>query len=232
MKSLLRIFPSLFLGSIFLLTLAAAAAQEKSVKPGINKHYGAVAVENKVKQFENEQRDVVKRLDEIIDFCELKPGMDVADVGAGTGLFTRPFAAKVAPGGKVFAVDVTEKFLDHVEESCRKQNIDNVVCVLCTQESTELATASVDRVFICDTYHHMEYPYKVLESIHRAMRGGGRLIIVDFKKEEGVSPNWVKGHVRADKKTVIDEVTNAGFKFLDEAGLMKIQYVIRFEKVQ
>lgn len=70
----------------------------------------------------------------------------------------------------------------------------------------------------------------MLESIHTALRPGGRLIIVDYRKEKGVSPDWVFGHVRADKETVIDEVVKAGFTFVDEVELMKLQYVIRCEK--
>ena len=70
----------------------------------------------------------------------------------------------------------------------------------------------------------------MLESIYTALRPRGRLIIVDFKKEKGVSPDWVFGHVRADKKTVIEGVVKEGFTFVDEVEMMKLQYVIRFEK--
>jgi len=222
----------LLLGLILPAAPAAVFAQEESVRPGINKSYATVDVEQKVRQFENKNREVVQKLDAILDACELKPGMTVADVGAGTGVFTRPFAAKVAPDGKVLAVDITQKFLDHIAKTCREQKIENVECVLCTPTSTELPPQSIDLAFTCDTYHHFEYPMKTLASIHRALRPGGRLIVIDFKKEEGVSPRWIMGHVRADKETVIEEVTQAGFKLIDESDLMKGQYVLQFEKVR
>jgi len=230
MKALHHVLLLLVCLALFVVSAVSGLAQEESLSPGINKDYKNVDLQQRIKQFERKDRDVVRKLDEIIGACELKPGMDVADIGAGTGLFSRPFASKTSPEGKVYAVDITQKFLDHIEKTCAEQELKNVTCVLCTDASTELPAESIDLAFTCDTYHHFEYPHKMLASIHRALRPGGRLIIVDLKKEEGVSPKWVFGHVRADKKAVIEEVTQAGFKFVDEVDLMKIQYVIRFEK--
>jgi len=225
----------LLISWLALLTLPVAAgparAQEESVKPGINKTYDNPDVERVAKSYERESRDVVKKLDEIVAACELRPGMAVADVGAGTGLFTRPLARKVAPGGTVFAVDITEEFVDWIEKTCREQGIENVTCVKNTETSVELAPESVDLAFVCDTYHHFEYPFKMLDSIYAALKPGGRLVIVDYKREKGVSPEWVFGHVRADKKTVIAECERAGFTFLDEVpDLMRQNYLIRLEK--
>ncbi len=209
---------------------AVAAAQESSVKPGINDSYDKTTVEKKVKQFERANRDVVQKKNDILDICLLKPGMDVADVGAGTGLFTRLFAAKVKPQGKVYAVDITRKFIEHIERTCQEQNIKNVEGVVCPPHSINLKPNSVDLVFTCNTYHHFEYPQKTLASVHAALRKGGRLIVIDFSKKEGVGPKWVMSHVRAGKKTVTEEITKAGFKLIDEVPLMKTQYVLRFEK--
>jgi len=197
---------------------------------GDEKAYKDPQVERTVKSYERDSRDVVQKLDEIVAACELKPGMDVADVGAGTGLFTRPFAAKVAPGGKVYAVEIAKNFVEYIEHSCRQQGIGNVTGVLSTATSAELPPASVDVVFLCDTYHHFDQPEKMLASIHRALRPGGRLVVVDYKKEEGVSPKWIFGHVRADKKTATEEIVAAGFKQIDELDVMKIQYLLRFRK--
>jgi len=233
MKSFLRTVLSLLLGlTLSIAATRAAPAQDKSVKPGINKPYEKVNVAQRVRQFENKNREIVKNLDRIIAVCALKPGMVVADVGAGTGLFTRPFAPKVAPQGKVYAVDITQKFLDHIAKTCKQQKLDNVTCVLCTPTSFELPANSIDLAFICDTYHHFEYPLKTIASIHRALRQGGRVILIDFRKDESVNPRWVLSHIRADKKTATEELTQAGFKLIDEPALMKGQYVLRFEKVE
>jgi predicted methyltransferase len=220
------------LALILLILLARPArSQEESLSPGINKSYENPKVERIVEQYERDSRDVVQHSKEIVAACELKSGMDVADVGAGTGLHTRPIARRVRPGGKVYAVEITEPFLAQIEKTCREQGIENVVCVHSKIDSADLDPDSIDVAFLCDTYHHFEYPFKMLDSIHQALRPGGRLVIVDYKKEEGVSPKWVFGHVRADKNTVIEECEKAGFTFLDEVpDVMKIHYILRFKK--
>jgi len=219
--------------SSFLVGMSVVVAQETSVRPGINKSYQNPKVDGAVKRFESQGREIFQHREAIVEACELKPGMDVADVGAGSGLFTRLFAPKVLPEGTVFAVDIAEPFLEHIKKTCADQKVENVETVLCTPTSTKLKPKSVDLVFTCDTYHHFEFPYKTLASIRRALRPGGRLIVIDFKKEDAERPDWVNNHVRANKKTVIEEVTKAGFKLIDEPDLeMKGQYVLRFEKVK
>jgi ubiquinone/menaquinone biosynthesis C-methylase UbiE len=222
--------------SWFALGLLAGAlqvyAQEESLSPGINKNYEKPDVERIAKNYERESREVVKHLESIVKACGLKPGMDVADLGAGTGLFTRPFAKEVAPGGKVYAVDITPEFVKHIEETCRELGLKNVKTVVSRVTSTELPPDSVDLIFVCDTYHHFEYPLKMLKSIHEALRANGVLVIVDYKKEKGVSPEWIFGHVRADKKQATKEITLAGFRLIDEPHEMKENYMLRFEKVE
>lgn len=232
MNERLRIWRWQLIAFCITATLASPVrAQDESLSPGINKDYDNPNVERTVKQYERENRDVVEHSKEIVAACQLKTGMDVADIGAGTGLHTRPIARKVLPGGKVYAVEITRPFLEQIKKTCRDQGIENVVCVPSKVGSTELAPESIDVAFLCDTYHHFEYPYKMLESIHTALRPGGRLIIVDYKKEAGVSPKWIFGHVRADKSTVVEECEKAGFTFLDEVpDVMKIHYIIRVQK--
>jgi predicted methyltransferase len=209
----------LYVGSV-----PVAPAQEESVKPGINDKYKTADVERTAKMFEGEKRDVVVKRDEILAACQLKPGMTVADVGAGTGLFTRLFARKVAPEGKVYAVDITESFVEHVEKTCEEQGIENVACIVCTPKSAKLPAESVELVFLCDTYHHFEYPFKMLDSIHAALRPDGRLIVIDRKD--------ASDHVRADQETVKKEVVAAGFKFLDDTKVSGREYLMRFQKVE
>lgn len=215
-----------------LLAPALGSAQQQSVRPEINKPYRDPDVERMAKSFERESREVAAKRDEILAVCRLEPEMDVADIGAGTGLFTRPFAKKVAPGGKVYAVDITQKFIDHILATCREQGIDNVTGILGTDTSTELPADSIDLAFICDTYHHFEFPQKMLASIHQALRTGGRLVVVDYQREEGVSAEWILNHVRAGKQTVIEEITAAGFKLLSQPDLLKENYLVEFEKVK
>ena len=136
-----------------------AGAQEKSVKPGINAPYEKNPDPKKfLAKFEVEGREAFTLRKEIVAACRLKPGMSVADVGAGTGLFTRLFAEEVAPGGTVYATDIAENFLKHIAVTCKEAGIKNVKTVLSKVDSSELPPGAVDVVFLCDVYHHFEFP--------------------------------------------------------------------------
>jgi arylformamidase len=206
-------------------------AQEKSVKPGINKPFENPDLKDFLQKFEGESREIAVNAKEIVAACKLKPGMVIADVGAGTGLFTRTFAAQVGDTGKVFAADIAPTFLRHIEKTCEADKIMNVETIQCDQFSTKLPKNSVDLVFICDTYHHFEFPQRTLQSIHDALRPGGRIILIDFHRIEGKSREFIMGHVRAGQEVFVREVKSAGFKVIGEENFLKENYFVRFEKV-
>lgn len=213
------------------LTLLSTTAQEKSVKPGINKQFENPNPKDWSQKLEGESREVAANTKEIVAACKIKPGMTMADVGAGTGLFTRKFAAEVGEKGKVIAVDIAPTFLAHIKKTCEEAKIKNVETILCDQFSTKLPKNSVDLVFICDTYHHFEFPQRTLQSIHHALRPGGQVILIDFHRIKGKSSDFVMGHVRAGQEVFVAEVTAAGFKVVGQEKLLKENYFVRFEKV-
>ncbi|MCH7909058.1 MAG: methyltransferase domain-containing protein [Candidatus Hydrogenedentes bacterium] len=209
----------------------AAFAQKESVKPGINKSFqNDPDVEFYIKTFEGEDRAIFAHRNEILDALHLEPGTDIADIGAGTGFFSRMFANAVGPKGTVYAVDIADNFIEHIEKTAKEEKLRNLKAVLCDERSTKLKKASVDIVFICDTYHHFEYPYDTMASIYDALRPGGQVVIVDFERIEGITGKWALNHVRCGKGTVTDEVKDAGFDFVEEVPVMDHQYVIRFTK--
>ncbi|MCI0455986.1 MAG: methyltransferase domain-containing protein [Gemmataceae bacterium] len=215
------------------LTFDAGIGQEKSVKPGINDPFKDPDLKKYLATFEGESREIFALRKEIVTACKLKPGMHVADIGAGTGLFTRLFARAVGPQGKVYAVDIARRFLDHIEKTCQEEKLTNVVRVLCTQKSAELPPTSVDLAFVCDTYHHFEFPFRTLTTIHRALKPGGQLVLVDFKRVPGVSREWILNHVRAGQEVFTREVVESGFKQVSEEHLgLKENYFVRFVKVE
>lgn len=204
-------------------------AQEKSVRPGVNDSFKKPAVDKFVERFEREGREVYDHRVEIVDQCKIRPGMVIADIGAGTGLFTRLFAQRVGEGGKVFAVDIAKEFVAHVEQTCKKDGLNNVKGIVCDATSTGLPENSIDLAFISDTYHHFEFPYRTLRSIRQALKPGGAVVLIDFKREEGKSSDWILGHVRAGRKVFQREVELAGFKLVDESDLLTDNYFLRFE---
>jgi predicted methyltransferase len=181
-----------------------------------------------VARFEKPGREVYDRRKQIAAAVQLKKGAAVADVGAGTGLYTMLFAAAVGPAGKVYAVEIAPRFLDYLKTRAKKAGAKNVQVVRGTADSIELPAASVDRVFLCDTYHHFAAPQKNLASIRQALRPDGELVVVDFKREPGKTPAWITEHVRAGQPEVTAEIEAAGFIKIEELPLLKENYVLRF----
>ncbi len=232
MRSLQRAF---FVTVLCLVQLAGAvlpvSAQDKSVNPGINKQFEKPKVSDFIGRFEREGRDSFDHRYEIVKECRVQPGMTVADIGAGTGLFTRLFSPLVGPKGRVYAVDISDAFVKHVEQAARQEGLNNVVGVVCEADSVKLPEASVDLAFICDVYHHFEFPQRTLASIRRALKPGGSLVLIDFHRIQGKSSAWIMSHVRGGKEVFAKEILEAGFRQVDEKDdLLKESYFIRFEK--
>lgn len=220
---------------MLLLTLCGCTSDgqlEQSVKPGINDSYQDADPAQFVERFEREGREIYDRRHEIVTACEIEPGVDLADVGAGTGLFEPLFADAVGPDGTVYAIDIVPTFIEHIDERMSQLGIENVTAVLCTERSIEMPPASVDVVFTCDTYHHFEYPMSTMATVHEALRPGGTLVIVDFERIPGESSDWVLNHVRAGKETVIAEIEASGFELVEEVELLESNYVLRFRRVE
>ena len=210
---------------------AVVIAQEKSVKPGINDPFKNPDVEKYAKTFEGESREVFTHREKVLAACKLKPGMVVADVGAGTGLYTRLFAKAVGPDGQVFAVDIAPKFLERVQATCRDAGLKNVTPVMCNPDSVDLPANSVDVAFICDTYHHFEFPERTMLSLMRALKPGGRVVVIDFHRIPGKSTDWVLGHVRAGQEVVEKEIASFGFEKVEEVkDLLKENYLVVYRK--
>ena len=213
-----------------LLLAFAAAAQEQSVHPGINRYFLDPNWQQWVNTFERPGREIYDRRHAIVAASQVRPGMAVADIGAGTGLFTRLFAPAVMPGGMVYAIDISSTFIDNILRTCREQGLSNVTGIVNTPTDIGLPAGSIDLAFITDTYHHFEYPRQTLASIHQALRRDGRVIIIDFRRNPRINPNWIMGHVRAGKARVIRELQDAGFRLVEDKPLMRTQYFLVFVK--
>lgn len=215
---------------LLLLLCAPLAADESKASPAINRQYQDPDWQQWVTAFENPGRELYARRHDIVAALGLRAGMAVADIGAGTGLFTRLFARQVAPQGRVYAVDISKTFIDNILRTCREQGIGNVTGIVNSQRDTGLAGNSVDLVFLADTYHHFENPQAMLASIQRALRTAGRLVIIDFRREPGFSSPWVMQHVRAGQETVVREITAAGFRLEADTPLLRSNYFLLFSK--
>ena len=215
-----------------LLVLASPAFAQEGAKPEINRPYVVdtdVARWNRT--FENERREVYVKRTEIVAASGVKPGMTVADIGAGTGLFTMLFADAVKPGGSVYAVDISPAFVEYIGETARKRRVRNVTAILSDGTETQLPEASVDLAYLSDVYHHFEHPAETLASIHKALKPGGRMVVIDYERIPGVTPPARLAHVRLDKQATIAEIEAAGFGLLEEKKkMMRQNYFLLFTR--
>jgi predicted methyltransferase len=156
--------------------------------------------------------------------------MVVADIGAGTGFYTFLFAHKVGASGKVYAVDISDNFINNILRIGSEQGLNNIEGIINSQKSTKLNPDTLDLAFICDTYHHFEYPQAIMASIYQALRPEGRLVIIDYRKKASISSSWVMSHVRPNEKTVIKEAEAAGFSLVAQQDFLKSNYFLTFEK--
>lgn len=209
---------------------ATPRAQEHSVNPGINRHYHAPNFDEWVRRFETPGREVYDKRYAIVSAIGLRPGMIVADIGAGTGLFTRLFSPEVGPRGRVIAIDISQDFIDNILRGARTRSLRNVEGMVNTPRAIPLPEASIDLAFICDTYHHFEYPHSTMRSLHHALRPGGTVVVIDFHKIAGYSSPWIMRHVRSDKETTVREIEQAGFELIEELPVLRTNYFLRFRK--
>lgn len=235
----------LCLGCICLGSAAGVNAQDvatpdqsvnPSVNPGINNSFldPNLDVDAFIARFEVESREIFSAREAVLEALEISPGTAIADIGAGTGFYAMAFANRVGPQGAVYAVEIAPKFLAHIRELSHKLKRPNVIPVLCDEDSVRLAKESVDVVFSSDVYHHFEYPAATLESIFRALKPGGKMVIIDFERIEGTSREWTMNHVRAGKEVVRQEIEGAGFEYIGEKKIEGFHenYFIEFRKPQ
>lgn len=207
------------------------AQEAPAVDPSINAYYENADVARWRYVFESPAREVFAHRFRIVQATLVEPGMTVADIGAGTGFFTVLFARAVGPAGKVYAVDISERFLDYIRwRAAEEYRVDNVQTIQNDQQGTGLPPDSVDLVFMCDTYHHLEQPRAMLDSIAAALREDGELVLIDYRRVPGVSSDWVMSHVRAGKDEVIAELMEAGFDLIEEQDFLRENYFLRFLK--
>jgi len=153
------------------------------------------------------------QVDHVVETLHLTPGMRVADIGAGTGLFSWPLAREVGKDGVVYAVDVNPVLLAHIERTAVAASFANIRTVL-AEEDDPLLPEAVDLVFMCDTLHNIEDRANYIETLRRHLQPGGRIAIIDFT-ERGLTPKHVHGWM-----------TDAGFELVDSHDFVEDKFFV------
>jgi predicted methyltransferase len=164
-------------------------------------------------------RDAWQRPADVLDALEIREGSVVADIGCGSGYFTRHLARRVGPGGLVYAVDIDPESLDAVHRWAEQEKISHVRIVRSEPDDPRLPAAVIDVALIVDTYHEFTHPDQMLEKIYAALKPGGRLGIIDRELEAGDSRASYRRRRRhrIPRELVQEDAARHGFRFVREA---------------
>lgn len=214
------------------LTVPTADVSEVSVKPGINDDWRRRDTRRLVRRLQSESREIWVQRERVVDVVAARPGAVVADVGAGSGFLTLLLARAVGPGGKVYALDINGGLLDNIAAQARAAGLGNVETMVTPEDRTPLPPDSIDLLFMCDAYHHFEYPRTMMRSLRAALRPGGELVLVELERIPGKTSPAMLDHVRAGKDVFLAELLADGFELVREEEVAELteNYVLRLRK--
>ena len=177
------------------------------------------------------ERDQDQKPAQVVEALGLKPGMHVADLGAGSGYFTQRFVEAVAETGKVYVIDIEAEALKHVEDRLVHMHRSfDAEFILARPDNPKIPVESVDMIFVCNTYHHLEDRSVYFRNTKSSLKPGGRVVIIDFYHDERSGDlGFPKRHLVAREK-VVEEMTEAGFKLAKEHTFLPKQYFLEFSE--
>lgn len=164
----------------------------------------------------------------LIRSLNLKPGMAVADIGAGSGYLSFPMAKLVAPKGKVYAVDIQQEMLDIIKKRAKIKRLSNVVPVLGTISDPKLEKESADLIIMVDVYHEFDHPWEMTTAMVKALKPGGRLVFVEYRLEDPNVP--IKLVHKMSVEQVRKEMSLHPVKWLKTLTILPRQHIIIFQK--
>ena len=183
---------------------------------------------DKLAELEGPDREAWQKPDDIMDALGVFDGSSVADLGAGGGWFTVRLARRVGPTGRVYAQDVQKPMIESMDRRFRREGLRNVTTVLGTSEDPQLPEP-VDAVLIVGVYGEVAQPVEFLRNVVKSLRPGGRIGIVDFKKD-GFGPGPDKRDDYVDEAVVIKDAQQAGLRLINHNTPLPFQYLLIFGK--
>ncbi|HYD49555.1 MAG TPA: class I SAM-dependent methyltransferase [Terriglobales bacterium] len=183
-------------------------------------------VERWSKVFDNPERDIWQKPAEVMQSLALKAGMRVADLGAGTGYFTRHLARAVGASGSVLAVEVEPNLVRHLRQRAEQEGAANVTPILGSTDNPRLPAGVLDLILIVDTYHHIDDRLQYMRRVRAALAPAGRIAIIDWYKKK--LPEGPPVDHKIASKQVIDEMQRAGYRLEARSSLLPYQYFLIF----
>jgi ubiquinone/menaquinone biosynthesis C-methylase UbiE len=175
---------------------------------------------------EDPKRDEYQKPHEVVTVLKIKPGEVIADIGAGTGYFTFRLAHFVGDKGKVYAIDVSPDMIRHINRRIRETKTANVVSILSEPDDPLLPDGSVNRIFICDVWHHVENQKKYLALMKKILKPGGEIVMIDFHKKD--LPFGPPVQMKIAREDLIKQLESSGFRLSNEHTFLPYQYFLVF----
>jgi len=182
-----------------------------------------------LEHLDSPERDQYQKPFQVIEALNLKPGQAVADLGSGSGYFTRRLVGAVTESGKVYAIDVEPEMLQYVENSLVHTHAPyNAEFILARPDNPKLPVESVDLIFVCNVFHHLEDRTSYFRNVRSALKSGGRIAIIDFYHDERSGDlGFPKQHLVPQEKAMA-EMTAAGYRLEREHDFLPRQYFLEF----
>jgi ubiquinone/menaquinone biosynthesis C-methylase UbiE len=174
------------------------------------------------------EREMEEHPDEALNALGIKPGMTVADIGAGTGYFTLRLARRVGPSGKVYANDIQPEMLRMLRQNAAKAGLTNVETVLGTETDPKLPEHALDLILLVDVYHELSQPQKMLERLRVELKPDGRLVLLEYRKEDPSIP--IRPEHKMSVADVKTELEAEGFKLSQVVETLPRQHILILTK--
>lgn len=199
---------------------------------GINKWYMDRQIAQVMSHFgidwlERKEREMEENTSLLLKNLAVKPGMLIADIGAGSG-YHSAMLSKMVDSGKVFAVDVEQEMIAFLQARIKREKLSHIVPVLCTEKSVALPENTIDIILLVDVYHEFSYPYEMAVSMLSSLKPGGKLVLVEFRSEDDEVP--IKTIHKMSENQAIKELKIAGFRFEKNISNLPWQHCLVFAK--
>ncbi len=199
---------------------------------GINKWYMGRQIAQVMSHYgidwlERDERDLEENTSLLLKNLAVKPGMVIADIGAGSG-YHSALLSKIVGNGKVFAVDVEPEMIAYLIKRIKEEKLSSIVAVLSTEQKLSLPEKTVDMMLLVDVYHEFSYPYEMALSMLSALKPGGKLVLVEFRSEDPAVP--IKKIHKMGVSQAIKEFKAAGFTFEKNIDNLPWQHCMVFKK--
>lgn len=199
---------------------------------GINKWYMGRQIAHVMSHYgidwlEREEREMEENTSLLLKNLAVKPGMVVADIGAGSG-YHSALLSKMVGTGKVFAVDVEPEMIAYLNARIKQEKLSRIVPILSTEQKVSLPENTIDMMLLVDVYHEFSFPYEMALSMRAALKPGGKLVLVEFRAEDPTVP--IKTIHKMSEAQAIKEFKAAGFAFDKNIDNLPWQHCMVFTK--